>query len=203
MLGGVALHATPDLVEAAVRTGRSALAASRLPAYLAWAEASGAADVQALASRCRALLAGPGEADEWFGSSLRWHQSADHPLEAARTALLFGELLRRDRRRVAAREQLRSAWDTFTSLGAVAWAERAAAELRAAGETVRPGPADNPLTPQELQVARLVSNGLTNREVGAQLFISPRTVDHHLRNIYRKLGISSRTELARAVPAVD
>ncbi len=202
-LGGIALHATPDLVEAAVRTGRSSLAASRLPAYLAWAQTSDTASARALACRCRALLAGPGEADELFGSALDWHRSADHRLEAARTALLFGEHLRRDRRRVAAREQLRSAWDTFTSLGAVAWAERAAMELRATGETVRSGSADNPLTPQELLIARLVSDGLTNRDIGAQLFISPRTVDHHLRNIYRKFGISSRTELARAVPGAE
>jgi DNA-binding CsgD family transcriptional regulator/DNA replicative helicase MCM subunit Mcm2 (Cdc46/Mcm family) len=202
-LGGMALHATPDLVEAAVRAGRSSLAASRLPAYLAWAQTSDTASARALACRCRALLADPGEADELFGSALRWHRSAGDRLEAARTALLFGEHLRRDRRRVAAREQLRSAWDTFTSLGAAAWAERAAIELRATGETVRSGPADNPLTPQEFQIARLVSDGLTNRDVGAQLFISPRTVDHHLRNIYRKLGISSRTELARAVPAAE
>lgn len=200
-LGGVALHATPDLVEAAVRAGRPPLAASRLPAYLAWAETSDTAEAHALACRCRALLAGPGEADELFGSALRWHRSADRPLQAARTALLFGEHLRRDRRRVAARGQLRFALDEFTSLGAMAWAERAAAELRATGETVRPGPAQSPLTPQELQIARLVSDGLTNRDVGAQLFISPRTVDHHLRNIYRKLGISSRTELVRLLPA--
>jgi DNA-binding CsgD family transcriptional regulator/DNA replicative helicase MCM subunit Mcm2 (Cdc46/Mcm family) len=198
-LGGIALHATPDLVEAAVRAGRAPLAAARLPGYLAWADASDLPDARALACRCRALLAGPGEADELFGAALRWHQAADRPLEAARTALLFGEHLRRDRRRVAARDQLRAACDAFTSLGALAWAERAAAELRATGETVRTGTAGNPLTPQELQIARLVSDGLTNRDVAAQLFISPRTVDHHLRNIYRKLGISSRTGLARAL----
>ena len=186
-LRGVASHAIPDLVEAAVRAGQPSLAAERLPGYLAWAQA---ADTRALAARCRALLASGDEADELYAEALRWHARSDRPLEMARTALLFGEHLRRVRRRVSAREQLRSALEGFTTLGA-------AAELRATGETVRPSSSGDPLTAQELQVARQVSEGLTNRDVAAQLFISPRTVDHHLRNVYRKLGISSRTELAR------
>jgi DNA-binding CsgD family transcriptional regulator len=192
-LRGIALHSVPDLVEAAVRAGRPSLAASRVPGFAAWASASGSPDARALAARCQALLA---PSDALFGEALRWHASGDRQLEAARTALLYGEYLRRERRRVDAREQLRRALEGFTELGATAWVTRAAAELRATGATVSASVADNPLTAQELQVAKLVAEGLTNSAAAAQLFISPRTVDHHLRNIYRKLGISSRTELA-------
>ncbi len=114
-------------------------------------------------------------------------------MDQSRTALLYGGHLRRHRRRVDARGYLHLAADAFERLGAVNWAQRAAGELRATGETVRrPGLSSPPidqLTPRELQVARAVSQGLTNREAAAQLFISPRTVDHHLRGIYRKFGI--------------
>jgi DNA-binding CsgD family transcriptional regulator len=216
---GLARHVIPDLVEAAVRSGRDSLAAERLPAYLTWASGAGTPEAHALAARCRALLADPADADELFAEALRWHAETDRPLETARTALLYGEHLRRTRRRVVAREQLRSALDTFTSIGAGLWAARAEAELRATGESVRSRASESSpsavtsrsaaaspsaaasLTAQELQVARLVSEGLTNRDVAAQLFISPRTVDHHLRGVYRKLGISTRTELARLLPA--
>jgi DNA-binding CsgD family transcriptional regulator len=196
-LRGIALRAVPDLVEAAVRAGRPEVATAPLGGYLVWADASATAEGKALAARCRALLAD--EPDEQFIAALGWHDAADHPLETARTALLFGEYLRRVRRRVDARDRLRSALETFTSLGATGWAARAAAELRATGETVAATRDSTTLTAQELQVARLVGEGLTNRDAAAQLFISPRTVDHHLRNIYRKFGISSRTELARCV----
>jgi DNA-binding CsgD family transcriptional regulator len=204
-LRGIALHAVPDLVEAAVRAGRPSLAATRLPDFAAWARASGVPDALAAAARCQALLAASGAADVdgLFAEALRWHASGDRPLETARTALLYGEYLRRVRRRVDAREQLRRALDGFTELGAAAWAKRAAAELRATGATVpaSSGPAASSLTAQEFQVAKLVAEGLTNSAAAAQLFISPRTVDHHLRNIYRKLGISSRTELTRHLAA--
>ena len=116
---------------------------------------------------------------------------------------MYGEYLRRERRRVDAREPLRTALDAFEQLGAVAWAERARGELRATGETARkrePNTFDQ-LTRQELQVMRAVAQGATNREVAAQLFISPRTVDHHLRSIFQKLGISSRSELIRRAVA--
>ena len=121
----------------------------------------------------------------------------------ARTQLLYGEHLRRERRRVDARDALRSALDSFEALGAASWADRARAELRATGETARrrdPSTLDQ-LTEQELQVVRTVSQGATNREAAAQLFISPRTVDHHLRSVFRKLGIRSRAELVRLVVA--
>jgi len=106
--------------------------------------------------------------------------------------------LRRQRRRVDAREHLRAALETFDALDAMPWSSRARGELRASGETARARreqPAWAELTPQEIQVAKFVSQGLSNREVGAQLFLSPRTVDFHLRNVFAKMGISSRTEL--------
>ncbi|PWU58113.1 LuxR family transcriptional regulator, partial [Micromonospora globispora] len=115
----------------------------------------------------------------------------------ARTHLAFGEHLRRARRRVDARGHLRTALALFEDLGATPWAERAAQELRASGETARRRDVTtaNELTPQERQVAALVRQGLSNRNVAAQLFVSPRTVDFHLRNCYSKLGVSSRAEL--------
>ena len=127
------------------------------------------------------------------------HGEATRPFERARTELAYGEFLRRARHRVQARDHLRAALDTFESLGAALWAERARVELRASVQTARrrdPSTRDE-LTAQELQIAQFVAQGLTNREVAAQLFLSPRTIDFHLRNVFRKLGISSRTQLAR------
>jgi DNA-binding NarL/FixJ family response regulator len=122
------------------------------------------------------------------------------PFDQARTELLYGEWLRRQNRRVDARPHLRSALQAFDQLAVPPWAARARAELRASGETARkrdPSTRDQ-LTPQELQIARLVSTGKTNPEVAAQLFLSPRTIDYHLRKVFAKLEISSRAELARA-----
>jgi DNA-binding NarL/FixJ family response regulator len=130
---------------------------------------------------------------------LRLHADCDRPFDLARTALLLGEHLRRQRRRVEARAQLRAAQEMFELLGAEPWAERARVELRATGETARrrdPSTIDQ-LTPQELQIARLVSEGFSNKEVAAQLFLSPRTIEFHLRNVFSKLGVTSRTQLAR------
>ncbi len=119
----------------------------------------------------------------------------------ARTRLAYGERLRRSGRRIDARVQLNQALGVFERLEAVPWAERARSELRATGERVRArGPATSEeLTPQELQVAMLVAGGKTNREVGAQLFLSPKTIEWHLGHVYRKLGIRSRAELARSL----
>jgi len=133
-----------------------------------------------------------------YRTSLREHDVSSRPFERARTELAYGEFLRRNRRRVDAREHLRPALETFMALDARQWTERARAALRASGENARPRRVDHEmrLTPQEFQIARFVSQGLSNREVAAQLFLSPRTVDFHLRNVFSKLGIASRTELA-------
>jgi DNA-binding CsgD family transcriptional regulator len=147
---------------------------------------------------CRALLAGGDAATSQFEDALR--QSADaRPFDAARAHLLYGEHLRRQRRRADARVQLRAASDGFHSLSATPWWERAQAELRATGETThkRDPHALSELTPQELQVARLVGDGLSNKDAAAQLFLSPRTIDAHLRSVFAKLGVTSRTQLAR------
>jgi DNA-binding CsgD family transcriptional regulator len=195
----VALTAVPDLVEAAVRAGRPEAGARRLPAYLAWADSAGSAEARALAARSQALLAADGEADRLFQEAVQAHAATEQPLERSRTALLYGEHLSRQRRRTDAREFLAAALDTFEGHGAACWAARARAELRATGETVRelvPAALDR-LTPRELQVARAIGHGATNREAAAALFIGPRTVDHHLRSVFRKLEISSRGELIR------
>ena len=138
-------------------------------------------------------------AERHFKEALRLHGESARPFDRARTELAFGEFLRRDGRRKEARLHLRAALDTFERLGAAAWAERARDELRASGETARerdPSTADQ-LTPQERQIMRFVAEGSTNKQVAAQLFLSPRTVDYHLRNVFLKLGISSRAELIR------
>ena len=127
------------------------------------------------------------------------HERAGRPFERARTELAFGEFLRRLRRRAQARTHLRAALERFEALGAALWSERARGELRASGETARkrdPSTLDE-LTAQEVHIAQLVAEGRTNRDVAGQLFLSPRTIDFHLRNVYRKLGIASRMELAR------
>ncbi len=155
---------------------------------------------QAVACYGRALLAETGEeATSLFESSLRYHKPGDRPYDAARAELAYGEHLRRAGRRVDAREHLKRALDTFRDLAADALAERAAAELRASGETAR---RRNPstlvqLTPTELRVAQLVSEGMSNKDVAALCWISPRTVAFHLRNVFTKTGVTSRGELAR------
>jgi DNA-binding CsgD family transcriptional regulator len=154
----------------------------------------------AAAQHCRALLCAEDEgAEEAFAAAVEMHAGASRPFDRARTELAFGEYLRRARRRLEAREHLRAALDGFEALGAPAWAESARAGLRASGQTARRRDAStlDELTAQELQIAHYVGEGLTNRDVAAQLFLSPRTIDFHLRNVFRKLGISSRIELAR------
>jgi ATP/maltotriose-dependent transcriptional regulator MalT len=189
-----------DWIEAAVRAGEIATAHEWLAYYEPWAERAGAAWARAVALHGRALLADEDEESErLFEAALDMHAQAARPFDRARTELAFGEFLRRARRRREAREHLRAALDGFEALGAELWAERARVELRASGQTARRRVADtrDQLTEQELQIAHFVAQGLSNREVAAQLFLSPRTIAAHLRNIFRKLGISSRTELAR------
>ncbi|TXK38402.1 LuxR C-terminal-related transcriptional regulator [Nonomuraea sp. C10] len=197
----VRVMASPHFIEAAARTGDDRRATAALRVLERWAGSTSSPDRRALVARCRALLAAPGEAGERFQEALELHRQGACRFETARTQLLYGGALRRERRPGAAREHLHGALETFERLGARLWSERARAELRAAGETVaRPAPGGGPeqvLTPQQLRIARLVAEGATNREVAAQLFLSPRTVDHHLRNVFARLGVRSRVELAR------
>jgi DNA-binding CsgD family transcriptional regulator len=200
---GIVLGAVPDLVEAAARAGEPAQAAEPLARFHERATTTNAPELHALAARCRALLAGGDTATGEFEAALELHTQANQPMDQARTQLLAGEHLRRARRRVDARRHLRAAAQTFTRLGADTWAERAHAELRAAGEST-PRPAANglaALTPQELRVAVAVSEGASNRQIAAQLFLSQRTVDYHLRKVFQKTGITSRAELVRLVLA--
>ena len=195
----IALLSVPDLVEAAVRSNQTERGQIALAGFEQWATHAAPPWALALVPRCRGLLSAGATADRHFTEALRLHGLSRRPFDRARTQLLYGEALRRARRRVDAREHLRAAFTTFEQLGAAPWAERARTELRVSGETARrrnPGTLDQ-LTPQELQVARFVGQGATNREVAAQLFLSPRTIDYHLRQVFTKLGISSRAELIR------
>jgi DNA-binding CsgD family transcriptional regulator len=199
----VAQLASLDRIEAAARSGR--LEAQRwLDELSAFAAASEAPWARGRVAHCRALLSDmPDKAESRFEEALAEHARGDRVFERARTELAYGAFLRRQRRRVDAREHLRAALETFDALDAMPWASRARSELRASGETARARSeqsASAELTPQELQVAKFVSRGLSNREVGEQLFLSPRTVDFHLRHVFTKLGISSRTELAALWP---
>jgi DNA-binding NarL/FixJ family response regulator len=195
----VAFFAALDRIEAAIRMGEFDTAHTWLAAFEPWAERGGAAWARAVALHAHALLSeDEEEAERLFQAALAVHAEGSRPFERARTELAYGEFLRRGRRRVDAREHLRTALDGFERLGATPWAERARVELRASGQTARKRDPSTrgDLTAQELQIAQFVAQGLSNREVGAQLFLSPRTVAFHLRNVFRKLGISSRTQLA-------
>jgi DNA-binding NarL/FixJ family response regulator len=195
----IALYTTPDLVEAAVRADRGDVTEPALARFAEWAAATGSPWPLALVARCRAQLSDGDAARRHFQEALRLHAAGGWSLEGARTRLAYGEFLRRAGERKEAREHLRSALDLFDRVRAAPWAERARAELRASGESARrrdPSTIDQ-LTPQELQIARFVADGATNRQVAAQLFLSPRTIDYHLRNVFRKLGITSRNELGR------
>ncbi|HEX8133845.1 MAG TPA: LuxR C-terminal-related transcriptional regulator, partial [Actinomycetes bacterium] len=179
-----------DGVEAAVHAGRRNSALEWLHSLEASATYTGAPWARARAAHAHGLLSEGHVARSRFEEALAHHQRAQRPFEQARTQLAYGELLRRARRRVDARAHLQAALDTFEGLGAAPWGERARMELRASGQAVRRRDPSTlrQLTPQELQVARFVARGLSTREVAAQLFLSPRTVDFHLRNVFAKLG---------------
>ncbi|WP_222266238.1 helix-turn-helix transcriptional regulator [Modestobacter marinus] len=197
----VGTQALPDLVEAAVRADQRDLAERALERLEERATATGTALALGLLARSRALLAAPGEAREQYLEGLDLISRTSLAPQLARTHLLFGEWLRRQRQRREAREQLRTAHDMFDRMGLAAFAERAGAELRATGERAQrrePG-APEKLTPQEAHIAALVSRGDANRDIAAQLFISPSTVEYHLRKVFRKLGVTSRTQLARRI----
>jgi DNA-binding CsgD family transcriptional regulator len=191
----------PELVEALVRLDRTDEARSRLTPFANAAEAKGQPWSLARLARCRGLLGD----DARYAEALRLHQLTPDRFETARTQLCHGEALRRARQRVKAREPLRAAVEGFDALGAVPWAERARRELQSSGETARRRDALtlDALTPRELQVALVLAEGHTIRETAAKLFLSPKTVDHHLQHVYRKLAIDSRTALAEALEQIQ
>lgn len=196
------VRAVPDLVEAAVRSGTPDRAHGPLEAFRHWAEHVDRPVATGLLLRCQALLADDGDADALYAEALRLHSRQGGPYERARTQLVYGEWLRRRRRRTEARGHLAAAVSAFERLGAELWAERARGELAAFGERSDEPQRSGPLTlltPQELQVVRLAADGRTNKEIAAQLFLSPRTVGHHLYKAYPKLGVTGRAELAHLV----
>ena len=195
------LSPAPELVDAYVRLGRADDAARIADGFTAAAEAKGQPWSLARAWRCRGLLADGTEGVAAFEEALRLHARTPDSYETARTRLAYGERLRRARRRVLARQELRASLEAFERLDARPWADRARAELTATGETLRrrdPSTIDE-LTPQELQIALLLADGRTTRETAAALFLSPKTIEYHLRHVYLKLGLHSRDELAKAL----
>jgi DNA-binding CsgD family transcriptional regulator len=197
-ISDVDLSPAPELVDAYLRTGRADDAARTAATYMAAAEAKGQPWALARAARCRGLLAADGCWAQAFDEALDLHERTPDVFEQARSRLAYGARLRRDGQRSKSREQLREAFSAFDRLGARPWAEQARSELAATGETARrrdPSTLDE-LTPQEYQIARLLAGGMTTREAAAAAFLSPKTVEYHLRNTYRKLGIHSREDLA-------
>ncbi|MGP3948964.1 AAA family ATPase [Streptomyces sp. 7N604] len=201
---GIAIEAVPTYVEAAVRAGHRSRAERAAATFTRWAEATGREWPAALAARCRALLQAD-DAETHFRHALRLHRSGDRELERARTALLYGEYLNRERRRGDARVQLREAAEVFRRYRARLWLDRTRAELRAGGDDGRATGPDGPepvgaarsLTSRQRQIVRLVAGGATNKEVAARLCLSPRTIDYHLRRIFERLGMTSRADLIR------
>jgi DNA-binding CsgD family transcriptional regulator len=199
----VALWTAMDLVEAAVRTGRHAEAAAHVAA-LQRLEAVGRTPRLALQAAAAAALVAPDtDAPDWFERALSVAGAAGCPFELARVRLGYGEHLRRARAVGAAREQLTAAQQGFAELGAAPWAERASHELRATGLARIPAQRAGPglLTPQEEEIALLAASGLTNKEIGARLYLSPRTVGAHLYRVFPKLGITTRAALRDALTA--
>ncbi|MEV5767464.1 AAA family ATPase [Micromonospora sp. NPDC052213] len=194
-----ATRSAPDLVESAVRMGAPDRAAEPLARLQRWAGSVRQPWADALVLRCRGLLAADDQAEAFYTAALELHDRDGRTLEYARTALLYGEWLRRARRKAEARWPLNDALEVFNRLGMRPWAERARGELTASGvQDQGPAPAEGVaagLTPQELQIARLAAQGLSNRDIAAQLFLSHRTVGYHLYKAYPKLGIASRSEL--------
>jgi DNA-binding CsgD family transcriptional regulator len=198
----VSMWALPELVEAATRTGEAELAREALERLAETTRPAGTDFALGIESRSRALLSDGVIAEELYRDAIQRLGRTRLRPELARAHLLYGEWLRRQGRRVDAREQLRTAHDLFAAIGMEAFAERARRELLATGEKVRKRSPETgeELTPQETQIARLARDGLSNPEIGAQLFISARTVQYHLGKIFTKLGISSRSQLRRALP---
>ncbi len=195
------IWALPELVEAAARGGDAELARDALKRLAETTQPCGTDVALGIEARCRALLSDGAAADELYREAIdRLSRTRLRP-ELARAHLLYGEWLRREGRRLDARDQLRTARDMLDAIGMEAFAERARRELIATGETVRKRSVEivTTLTAQEAYIARLARDGLTNPEIGARLFLSARTVEWHLRKIFTKLGIGSRRELDAAL----
>jgi DNA-binding CsgD family transcriptional regulator len=201
--GGVAepnfFRLDADLIEALARLGRPADARSHLNRLDLQSIETKGSWAPAVAARCHAMLAQDNDALQLFEHAIELHEHDPNSFERARTELCYGERLRRSRRRRDARDVLRSALDAFENLDAQPWADRTRAELRATGEHVqkRDGADAERLTPQEFQIATLVAEGLTNRDVAARLFLSPKTIEFHLTGVFRKLNVRTRGELIR------
>jgi len=198
----VSVWTLPELITAAARTGDMGTAREAMDLLADRTRAGGTEEGLGVEARCRALLSAGKAADECHREAIDQLSRTGLRTELARAHLLYGEWLRGADRRADARAQLRAAHDMFTAIGMEAFAERARHELLAAGETARTrsaGPHDQ-LTPQETQIARLARGGLSNPEIAAQLFLSPRTVEYHLRKVFTKLDITSRRQLRQALP---
>jgi DNA-binding CsgD family transcriptional regulator len=197
----MSMWALPELVEAAARMGGTELAREALERLAETTQPCGTDAALGIEARCRALLSDGAAADDLYREATDRLSRTRLSPELARAHLVHGEWLRREQRRVDARAQLRTAHDQFTSIGMAAFAERARRELMATGERMRKRSSETRgwLTPQEEQIARLARDGLSNPEIGAQLFLSARTVEWHLRKVFTKLGIVSRHELKAAL----
>jgi DNA-binding CsgD family transcriptional regulator len=198
---GASTWALPELVEAASRSGRADVAADAVERFGELARASGTEWALGLEARSRALVSSGDAADAFYREAIERLGGTDVRLELARAHLLYGSWLRRERRRIEARDHLRTAHELFAAMGANGFAERAERELLATGERARKRTVDTrgQLTAQEGQIARLARDGLSNPEIAARLFISPRTVEYHLHKVFGKLAITSRTELRLAL----
>jgi DNA-binding CsgD family transcriptional regulator len=192
----------PELIEAATRTGHDDLARAAFARLTAAASSAGEDWALGIEARSRALLSSGADADALYREAIERLSRTQHRPELARAHLLYGEWLRRQGRRVDARAELRAAHDMLATIGMAAFAERAHRELLATGEHVRKRSVETlaVLTPQEEQIARLARDGLSNQEISAQLFLSPRTVEWHLRKVFGKLDVSSRRDLRKALP---
>jgi DNA-binding CsgD family transcriptional regulator len=189
------------VIEAGIRSGDREIAIAALEALAPLAQASGTHVALGLLARGRALLADDDQAEAEYRQSIEHLRQTRAVPQQARSRLLYGEWLRRQRRRRDAREQLQAAWQMFDTLGMEAFAERARAELLATGEHARKRTAHTRevLTPQEAQIAWLAGAGASNKEIAARLFISASTVEYHLRKVFRKFGITGRVQLAQVL----